>query len=287
MSRNGHSAQCRIYLLIIITGIAILISGSAGADDLWDIGFIYAPNMSFDYAGEGNNNPPSYTAEFSGMSQMMGGLEAIRTISEESRIGLFYLHGGTSSFSDESGTERVGEEQECDLNIGFSNFMVSYLKKVRGLDMEFMVNVSMVRMMFSRRNFMVNGEVYYDDINGEQFEKEDNNEISAEGVGFGIKGRFGDDLFVRYKAFANYYVEVHDMKTDNEAGEYFCYELTAGGKYGQITLEAGYMYHYIFLHSQTNRRVYLGENAPDGGVISWSQQDMTIKGGFVRMDVRF
>ncbi len=266
---------------ILVTAIAVfmLLSASrASAGENWEINILHAPNISYDYRAEGNNSPPSYTAKFSGMRQLMNSFEAIRRLDDNSRVGIVYMHGGTSQFVGEYGIETVGDYQSAKLNTGFSNFMVSYYKKIAGLDMEYMFNISVMRQMFSRKDFEIGGVTY---------EQDDDNEISGEGLGFGIRGQLGDDYFLRYKAISNFYIQVHDTKTDKELGEYFSCELSTGYRYKKAAIEFGYMYLYMFMHSQTNRRLYLDGEPPAEALISWSQQDMTIDGAFLRLSVSF
>ena len=281
----------RITIKILIFTLLLILPGAFApetrAQAQGEFSILYGPSMRYDYSAEGNNNPPSYTADFSGMHQWVDGVEVIIPTSKASRIGVTYLHGGTSQFGSNYGIETVGDYQSAKLNTGFSNFMVTRYKKVSGLDLELMVNFSILRQMYSRKDFEINGETFYTVVPGAILDKDDDNEISGEGIGLGIKGQFGDELFLKYKAFSNFYLQMHDMKTDKELGEYFSYELTTGYKYNNFSFEFGYMYHYMFMHSQTNRRLYLGESAPEGAIISWSQQDMTVQGTFFKVTTFF
>ncbi len=266
------------FLSLFTFCLLLLVATGARADESWELSVLYSPSSKYDYNAEGNNSPPAYTSDYSGMHQRMDGIEAIKTYSDTSRLGISYIAGGTSQFYDEYGIERVEDYQMSKLNVGFASFMLTHYKKIADSDLEFMINFGVIRQFFSRKDFEIGGEVY---------PKDDDSEISGEGIGFGIRGKSGRDLFIKYKAFSNFYIQNHDMKTDKELGEYFNCEVSAGYQYKKAALEFGYMYQYIFMHSQTNRRVYLGEDDAEGAIISWSQQDMTVKGPFFRFNVIF
>ncbi|MBI4396431.1 MAG: hypothetical protein HY548_05005, partial [Elusimicrobia bacterium] len=215
------------------------------------------PNASIRYRGEGKLVPQSYVNRFEGETSPLYRLEVLQSPSPRGYWGLSLWHTGVFG-GGQYARERIpdnttgGTYQENQLNVGFTNLFVAYHRPVKNSPVEALVNFSVVREIFKRRQFIVQGvdlrPTNWDDVN----------EISAEGLGFGLAGRHGDRYYARWQASANYYVQIFDAKTDSSAGQIFQAEGGLGWRpWPRFTVEFGALWQYWFTHSQGDRRIYM------------------------------
>jgi hypothetical protein len=143
---------------------------------------------------------------------------------------------------------------------------------------EAQVHLSIVREIFKRQNFQVQEE--------SAGQLDDVNEISAEGIGFGLAGTHGDRLYFRWQAAAHYYVQLFDAKTDASAGSIFQGKAGIGWRFcPAFAVEIGGLWQDWFILGQGNRRLHV--EGTDGAVISYNRQQTTIGGMFLRFETRF
>lgn len=259
----------------------ILPTAARGAE--WSLTVV--PNASIDYRGEGKVQPETYVNRVDGASSPLYRLEVTQDKNPKGYWGLALYHTGVFG-GGAYGTERVpdnttgGIYQADQLNVGFTNLFITYHRALAKLPVEALVNFSVVRQIFKRKDFIVDG------VDARPDKLDDVNEISAEGLGFGLAGRHGGKFYARWQTSANYYVQIFDAKTDPSAGQIFLLE---GGPGMDITkdlsLEAGYFYQYWFTHGQGNRRIHV--DGTDGAVISWNRQETLARGAYLRLAWRF
>ncbi len=242
----------------------------------WDVTVL--PTASIRYRGEGSVIPQSYVNRFSGETSPLYRLEVKQTFSREGYWGLSLWHtgyfgGGRHSVEQIPDNTTGGIYQTNKLNVGFTNFFVTYHRSLADWPVEALVSFSVVREIFNRREFVVQGVRWGGD---------DTNEISAEGFGFGLTGSHGKRFYARWRALANYYIQIWDAKTDCSAGQIFQLEGGLGARLGKgFSIEVGLLHQYWFILSQGNRRISVPGTA--GAVISWNRQETLTGGGYIRL----
>lgn len=249
----------------------------------WQVSFTYLPGASVDYAGDGKNFPPSYTVNYEGLSEPLYRLALVQAIDEDRAWEFSLMHTGVFG-GGKHATELIGDYQRNKLNIGLTNLFVSYRHRLAGTDIHGIINTSVVREIFKRESFFIkpSGGVLTL-IPG----LEDTNEISAEGIGFGLEGKHGSNRYVRWRTDANYYVQLFDSKTDSEAGQIFTIETGIGQKFKKFEVELGGLWLYWFTHGQTNRRLHASLAGTEGAIISWANIQTYISGGYLKITTNF
>ncbi|MGQ0645718.1 MAG: hypothetical protein ACT4O3_09535 [Elusimicrobiota bacterium] len=269
---------------------ALLAAAPAAAD--WSLTVL--PNASLRYRGEGKVLPLSYANRADGLSSPVYRLEAAQPPSPGGYWSLSLWHTGVFG-GGEHAEERVpdaggGTYQTNRLNVGFTNIFVTRRRPLADGPLEALVSVSVVRKIFKRKDFVIQGKSAgrLDDVN----------EISAEGLGFGLAGshplipRQAQDsahpgsLYFRWQASAHQYVQIFDAKTDSSAGQIFQAESGLGLRLsGGWSVEAGGLWHYWFTHAQGDRRIAFP--GTDGAVISWNRQETRASGAYLRVEKKF
>jgi hypothetical protein len=272
--------------------LAALLPGAAAAAD-WSLTVL--PNASVRYRGEGKVLPQSYANRADGMSSPVYRLEISQPAAPEGSWSLALWHTGVFG-GGAYAAERVPDEstggtyQTNRLNVGFTNIFVTRRRPLWDGPVDALVSVSVVRQIFKRKGFVIQGK--------DAGSLDDVNEISAEGLGFGLAGlhpiipRQAQDsdhsgsLYFRWQASAHQYIQLFDAKTDSSAGQIFQAESGLGLRLGEgVTLEGGWLWQYWFTHSQGDRRIAFPGTA--GAVISWNRQETRASGAYLRLEKRF
>lgn len=268
------STKPRIALFLFFMAAA-----PAGA---WETSLTVLPSASVEYRGEGKVIPQSYVNRFEGETSPLYRLEFSQDPRPEGSWSFALWHTGVFGGGNYA-TERVpdlttgGTYQMNELNVGFTNFFATWRRPLSRLPLEARASFSVARQIFKRRRFIVQG------VDFRPTGQDDVNEISAEGLGFGLAGRHGDRLFLRWAADAHYYVQLFDAKTDASAGHIFHGEGGAGLRLTEnLSVEAGGLWHHWFILSQGDRRIALP--GTDGAVISWNRQETRASGAYLRLE---
>lgn len=242
-----------------------------------------APSAHLDYRGEGKILPQGYVNRFEGNKAPLYRLEWLQDARKEGYWGLGLWHtgifgGGTFGTETLPDVTTGGTYQTSQMNVGFTNLFVTYHRPLASGPVEAQVHISIVREIFKRQNFQVEG------ISPQGMD--DVNELSAEGIGFGLAGIHGGRLYLRWQAAAHYYVQLFDAKTDASAGSIFQGEAGMGWRFcPAFALEIGGIWQDWFILGQGNRRLHV--DGTDGAVISYNRQQTTIGGMFLRLETRF
>ena len=264
------------FLLILFWGLPLAAA---------EVSFTVAPNASIRYRGEGKVQPQSYVNRFGGETSPLYRLEVTQTPRRLGYWGLSLWHTGEfggGNYAEETVPDAPsgGVYQVNKLNVGFTNFFVTFHRALADWPVEALVNFSVVRQIFKRKQFIVQG------VDARPSGLDDVNEISAEGFGFGLAGRHGDRVYFRWQTAANYYIQLFDAKTDSSAGQIYQAEGGLGVKLpGGFKLEGGALWQYWFIPSQGNRRLHVA--GTEGAVISWNRQETRASGGYFRLDKSF
>ena len=242
-----------------------------------------APSAHLDYRGEGKILPQGYVNRFDGNKAPLYRLEWLQDARKEGYWGLGLWHtgvfgGGTFGTETLPDVTTGGSYQTDQMNVGFTNLFVTYHRPLASGPVEAQVHLSIVREIFKRKDFVVQNQSAgaLDDVN----------EISAEGIGFGLAGTHGGRLYLRWQAAAHYYVQLFDAKTDASAGSIFQGEAGIGWRFcPAFAVELGGLWQDWFILGQGNRRLHV--EGTDGAVISYNRQQTTIGGMFLRLETRF
>lgn len=241
------------------------------------------PAARIRYSAEGKAVPQSYMNHYRAISSPLYRLSASQDFSRDGYWGLTLWYTGTFG-GGSYGTERVSDDrtgatyQTNQLNVGFTNLFVTYHHPLGGWPVEAQASVSVVREIFTRRHFS------FPQANVES-SVEDVNEISAEGIGFGLQGLHGDRCYLRWQTAAHAYIQVFDAETDAFAGHIFQAEAGLGVRLWKgLTLEGGGLWQYWFISSKGNRRLQV--EGTDGAVISWNRQETRVGGLYVQLAYR-
>lgn len=266
----------RLWLISIL---GCLASGAVASE----FSITVAPGAHLDYRGEGKIFPQGYVNRFDGNTAPLYRLEWLQDVQKGGYWGLGLWHtgvfGGGTYGHETVPDSHTGQNYQSDqMNVGFTNMFVTYHRPLESLPVEFQVHLSVVREIFKRKEFVVTGTSAggLDDVN----------EISAEGIGFGLAGTHGDRLYLRWQAAAHYYVQIFDAKTDASAGSIFQgeagfgYRITPG-----LAVEGGGLWQDWFILGQGNRRLHV--DGTDGAVISYNRQQTTLSGLYLRLETRF
>jgi hypothetical protein len=250
-----------------------------------DVSVTVLPNATIRYRGEAKHVPQSYVNRFSGISSPVYRVEVSQTPSRRGYWSLSLLHTGEFG-GGEFAMERVPDNtspgtdyQVSQLNIGFDNTSVTYHRAIQGWPVEALVNLSIMRGFYKRKQFIVQGT----DIRATGFDHV--NELSAEGFGFGLAGRHGDRWFVRWQTAFNYYVQLADAKTDASYGQVFQMEGGLGARVWRgLSLEFGGFRQYWFIPGPGDRVSAPGNHE---AIVAWERQLTWTHGAYVRLDCRF
>jgi len=250
-----------------------------------ELSLTVVPRASIRYRGEGKVQPQSYVNRFEGETSPLYRVEVTQAPRRLGFWGLSLWHTGEfggGNYAQETipdaGTGGVYQVNK--LNVGFTNLFLTYHRAVSDWPVEALVNFSVVRKIFKRKQFIVQG------VDARASGLDDVNEISAEGVGMGLAGRHGDRVYFRWQTAANYYIQLFDAKTDSSAGQIYQAEGGLGVLMpGGFRVEGGALWQYWFIPSQGNRRLHLA--GTDGAVISWNRQETRAAGGYVRVEKSF
>ena len=264
---------------VLLWGIVSVLAVGAFAGEF---SITVAPTAHLDYRGEGKILPEGYVNRFDGNKAPLYRLEWLQDARKEGYWGLGLWHTGVfggGTYGQETVPYSTGGTYQTDLmNVGFTNFFVTYHRPLAGSVVEAQVHLSVVREIFKRNSFVVK------DTSAGSLD--DVNEISAEGIGFGLAATHGDRLFVRWQAAAHYYVQLFDAKTDASAGSIFQGEAGLGWRLSPaFAVELGGLWQDWFILGQGNRRLHV--EGTDGAVISYNRQQTTIVGMFLRLETRF
>ena len=246
------------------------------------------PNASIRYRGEGKLLPQGYVNRFEGETSPLYRIEARQPYDPRGYWGFSLWHtgifgGGTYATESVPDNASNGTYQVNKLNVGFTNAFLTYRRPVKGWPVEALVNLSVVRLIFKRKEFIVEGN----DIRWTGWD--DVNEISAEGFGFGLAGRHGGRFFARWQAVGNYYVQIFDAKTDSSAGQIYQAEGGVGVRlWRSLSLETGALWQYWFTHAQGDRRLVPPTlSGSRGAIISWNRNETRTSGGYIRLEYSF
>jgi hypothetical protein len=275
------SASGDVKAILLLTALLLLPASSRA----WETSLTVLPNASISYRGEGKILPQTYVNRFGGIASPLYRLDFTQDRSRDGYWGFSVWHTGEAG-GGEYAVERLpdnttgGTYQINELNVGFTNAFITYHRPLSDAPVTALMNLSVVRQIFKRRQFIVDGadlrHTNHDDVN----------EISAEGIGFGLAGKHGDRFFARWQTSANYYVQLFDAKTDASAGHIFLAETGLGARLTKVlSLEAGGLWQYWFILGQGDRRVLVAGNR--GAVISWNRQETRASGGYVRLSYSF
>jgi len=265
----------------ILMGSVVLFWGFLG--HAGDFSMTVAPSASLRYKGEGKILPQSYVNRFEGHTAPLYRLEWTQTAQPTGFWGLGLQHTGIfggGRFGQESVSDGTGTPYQTNqMNVGFTNLFVTYHRPMVGIPVEAHVHLSVVREIFKRENFVVEGT-------GASGGVDDVNEISAEGIGFGFAGTHGARFFFRWQTAVHYYVQLFDAKTDASAGSIFQGEAGLGWRITpRLSIEMGGLWQDWFILGQGNRRIHL--EGTDGAVISYNRQQTTLQGLFFKIETRF
>jgi hypothetical protein len=242
-----------------------------------------APTAHLDYRGEGKILPQGYVNRFDGNTAPLYRFEWLQDARKEGYWGLGLWHTGVfggGTYGNETIPDvTTGRDYQSDLlNVGFTNLFVTYHRPLAKGPVEAQVHLSVVREIFKRKGFVVQEE--------SAGQLDDVNEISAEGIGFGLAGTHGDRVYFRWQAAAHYYVQLFDAKTDASAGSIFQGEAGIGWRFcPAFAVEVGGLWQDWFILGQGNRRLHV--EGTEGAVISYNRQQTTIGGMFLRLETRF
>jgi hypothetical protein len=243
------------------------------------------------WRGEGKILPQGYTNRTENQDAPLYVLEWRQAPADRGYWGLSLWHTGVfggGEFARESlpdvrpGTG--GLYQRNLLNVGFTNFFATRYHPVADGPLTAEFSLSVVREIFKRKAFEVLQGSTGPLVSAGPLD--DVNEISAEGIGFGLSGVHGKRLYARWRGAANYYVQFFDAKTDASAGQIFQAEAGLGWRPTPSTaLEIGGLHQWWFTLGQGNRR--LSVPGTDGAVITYNRQSTSYGGLYVRATVRF
>jgi hypothetical protein len=238
-----------------------------------------------DYNADGKVIPQSYVARADGATSPLYRLEFSQERRPEGSWSFALWHTGVFG-GGAYAAERVpddatgGAYQVNELNVGFTNFFATWRRPLARLPVEARMSFSVVREIFKRRRFIVQG------VDRRPDGLDDVNEISAEGFGFGLEGTHGRRFYARWRADMNYYVQLFDAKTDASAGHIFQGEGGLGARLGPDTsLEVGGFWMHWFILGQGDRRLQVA--GTQGAVISWNRQETRVSGLYIRAQRRF
>ena len=272
---------------IKFAGLLLLFLGAIPCRAEWRWNVTVLPNASIRYRGEGKvpERPQGYANRFEGETSPVYRLEFFQAPSPRGYWTLALWHAGVfggGKFAAETIPDQTagGLYQSNGLNVGFTNLFVTRRLPLKGLPLEALAGFSVVREIFKRRSFIVQG------VDARPSGLDDVTEISAEGFGFGLAGRHGRKVYVRWQALANYYVQLFDAKTDASAGQIFQAESGVGARLGKgFSLELGGLWQYWFIPGQGNRRLFVPGTT--GAVISWNRQETIASGLLISLRKKF
>ncbi|MBK8575153.1 MAG: hypothetical protein IPN90_05570 [Elusimicrobia bacterium] len=264
----------------LLMGVIVFLALGATASEF---SITVAPGAHLSYRGEGKILPQGYVNRFDGNTAPLYRLEWMQDARPEGFWGIGLWHtgvfgGGTYGKETLPDVTTGGTYQSNDLNVGFTNLFVTYHRPLEGWPVEAQFHLSVVREIFKRKAFVVTGTSAggVDDVN----------ELSAEGIGFGLAGTHGRRLYFRWQTAAHYYVQLFDAETDASAGSIFQGEAGVGYRITpKLALEFGGLWQDWFILGQGNRRLHL-ENT-DGAVISYNRNQTVLSGLFFRLETRF
>ena len=257
---------------LVLGGFFLFSSPPTLAANKWTLDFTLLPSASLDFKGEANNQDLPHTTEYEGQNQPLYIFQVRRDISSIAGLsGSLWFTGlpRTGAFA----RETVGNYQQDELNITFTHLFLSYHHKILDPSVEMLASFSIVREVFTRKDFVIQGNPIA--------QLRDVNEISAEGLGIGLQGRHGKKPYFRWQALSSVYIQLFDCDTDCQAGETFNLETGVGVPLSpHITLEGGGLWQYWTISSQGSR-LRVADSTP-GAIISWSQQSTTLGGFYIR-----
>lgn len=243
------------------------------------------------WRGEGKILPQGYTNRTEDQDAPLYILQWTQAPADRGYWGLSLWHTGVfggGEFARESlpdvrpGTG--GLYQRNLLNVGFTNFFATRYHPVANGPLTAEFSVSVVREIFKRKEFDVLVGTTGPLLSAGTLD--DVNEISAEGLGFGLSGVHGNKVYFRWRGAANYYIQFFDAKTDASAGQIFQAEAGLGWRPSpDVALEIGGLHQWWFTLGQGNRR--LSVPGTDGAVITYNRQNTVYNGLYARVTVFF
>lgn len=276
--------------LFMCVAKSVLLWGGVGASLGWagEFSVTVAPAASLEYRGEGKILPQGYVNRFEGNTAPLYRFEWRQTRDVGGYWGLALWHTGVfggGSYGVESLPESsTGTYQTNLLNVGFTNVYGTYHRPLGNGRVEAQFHLSVVREIFKRKSFYVRESNGTAVISGGGLD--DVNEISAEGIGFGLAGDHGRRVYVRWQAAAHYYVQLFDAKTDASAGSIFQGEGGVGWRFSKgLEVEVGGLWQDWFILGQGDRRLHV--KGTDGAVISYNRQQTTLGGAYVQLRTRW
>ena len=271
-----------IKFLLLLLAVPLLRAPALAAD----FSLTTLPNASIGYRADGSAMPQSYAVHFSGETSPVYRLEVRQKPSADGYWSLAFWHAGEFG-GGAYGVETIpdattgGTYQVNKLNVGFTNLFLTYRRPLANYPVEFLASVSMVRQIFRRKQFIVDG------VDLRPSGLDDVDETSAEGVGLGLAGRHGGRFYFRWETLFNYYIQIFDAQTDCSAGQIFLAEAGPGARLTEnLTIEAGGLWQYWFILRQGNRRLF-ADTATSGAIISWNRNQTLTSGAYLRLNYRY
>lgn len=247
----------------------------------WQWEMTVLPAAFIRYRGEGSILPQSYINRFSGATSPVYRLELRQSASPHGYWGVSWWHaglfgGGKFAVENIPDNSTGGTYQTNYLNVGFDNFFLTYHRPLSKLPIEMLIQFSVVREIFTRNRFVVQGVAS---------DTDDRSEISAEGIGFGLTGQHGGRSYMRWQAIGNSYVQITDCNTDCFAGQIFQAEGGVGRRLWRgLGLEAGGFWQYWFMLTP-GRKVSIPQT--EGAVVSWERNETRVGGLYCKLFYNF
>lgn len=243
------------------------------------------------WRGEGKILPQGYTNRTETQDAPLYILQWTQAPADRGYWGLSLWHTGVfggGEFARESLPDvRAGTGglyQRNLLNVGFTNFFATRYHPVANGPLTAEFSLSVVREIFKRKKFEVLAGSTGPLVSAGTLD--DVNEISAEGLGFGLAGLHGNKFYFRWRGAANYYVQFFDAKTDASAGQVFQAEAGLGWRPSpRVAFEVGGLHQWWFTLGQGNRR--LSVPGTDGAVITYNRQSTVYGGLYARVNLFF
>ncbi len=268
-----------------LIGLSLVGAVSAAAESGPTVSVTLVPAGTIRFRGEGKILPQSYVNRTEDQSAPLYRLDVRQAPSPRGSWGFSLWHTGVfggGEFAPETLPDNRpgtgGVYQRDLLNVGFTNAFITRRQPLAGGPVDAEFSLSIVRQIFKRKEFFVlqGSTAPYGPV-ASAGELDDVNEISAEGIGFGLTGTHGDRLFFRWRGAANYYVQLFDAETDASAGQVFQAEAGLGWRMTPTwSVEVGGLYQWWFMLGQGNRRLHV--NGTDGAVITYNR-NLTVYNG--------
>lgn len=272
---------------LLFFGFLFLGPALRADDAVWTVTVL--PNASMRFRGEGQTNPQTmgYVDRYEGSLSAVYRLELSQPAKPDGYWSAVLWHAGVFGASLSGGgldhhfgreyvpnNQTGGLYQQDQLNVGFDNLFIVYHHALANLPVELQMQGSVVRLINHRKNFVVQGQ----DEGG----TDDVQQESADGFGFGLSGQHGGRYYFRWKASANYYIQLYDALTDSGAGHIFQGEGGVGMRLTPgLSVEAGALRQYWFLQAQGDRRIAFPGTS--GNIVSWNRIETRTGGYYLRI----